>query len=392
MIALASITGSFITLLALIGSLFAVVSIARNPIEKLPTEGLWLSLAFGVYFLVLAATTALNGPDPNRFIELVLISPFVYFIPLALVLPVRCHDINLRGLGRAAMIGTVPTALLALAFSAWITGLDRPRLAPGNSNVLAALLLLQTFLCLAGWGETGKRERLISLSVATIGFVGLVIGVGSVGASLTAVILAVIFFVYWLRFQTRFVKVLSAYAFLTFIIAIAFTFLPLFWKQGLDVISKVTEPGFGDWSTSTWTRLTLYRAAVLAIADNPWVGLGQHLRYDGTLPYHAVSPPDYAYYTHMHNLLLTHGTAAGIPGILAALSLFFVTLVVSFRRAQPSAAVRWLGLTSFSSLFSLGLTETVLFHDLNTTFYMFVFVLVAVFSYQARLRDQHIRS
>lgn len=155
MIALASLTGSFITLLGFLGGVVAFVSLLRNPPETLPKEGVWLSLTFAGYFAVLAITTTLNGPDPERFIEFVIISPFIYFIPLALILPVRCTDISMKGLGRAAMIGsvptaalvllnngigTMPTAVLVLLNSGDVPSLGRSGLAAGNANVLASLL------------------------------------------------------------------------------------------------------------------------------------------------------------------------------------------------------------------------------------------------------------
>lgn len=392
MIALASLTGSFVTLLAFLASFVACVSLARHPPVTFPKEGIWLSIIFACYFAVLAITTMLNGPDPTRFIEFVLISPFIYFIPLALILPARCTDISLKGVGRAAMIGTVPTALLALAFSEMAGASDRPGLATGNPNVLAALLLLQTFLCLAGWNDISRRERHLAFGCAAIGCVGLVFGADSIGASLAAGVLALISLLFWSGTQTRQIRRMTlSILFLVFLGSVFFV-LPTIYGRIIGIMAEVADPEFGNWSTSHWTRLTLYRAAVLAIADNPWIGLGQHLRYEGVSPYYAVQPPDYAYYTHMHNLFLTHGTAAGIPGMLAALSLFISTLYMALRRAQPSMMVRWLGVTCASGLFLLGITETVLFHDLNTTFYMFLFVLVAVFSYQTREKPQDGRS
>lgn len=385
MIALASLTGSFITLLGFLGGVVAFVSLLRDPPETLPKEGVWLSLTFASYFAVLAITTTLNGPDPERFIEFVIISPFIYFIPLALVLPVRCTDISMKGLGRAAMIGSVPTAILALVLSELGTHAHRPTLAPGNSNVLAAILMLQVFLCLAGWMEISARERKIALTCAGIGFVGLIVGVGSLGANLTACILALVCLAFWCQTQSKLTQRVVLVAFASGIVPAVLIAGPAFIDMVNGMLAKLADPEFGDWNTSTLTRLTLYRAAVFAIADNPWIGLGQHLRFAGVFPYFAVQPPDDIYYTHVHNLLLTHGTTAGVPGMLAALSLFVCTLYLSLRHAQHSGMVRWLGIVCVLGLFSLGLSETVLFNDLNTTFYMFLFILVAVFSYQARV-------
>ncbi len=390
MIALASLTGSFITLLGFLGGVVAFVSLLRDPPETLPKEGVWLSLTFASYFAVLAITTTLNGPDPERFIEFVIISPFIYFIPLALVLPIKCKDISMKGLGRAAMIGTVPTALLALAISPFPSSLSEVGLAPGNANVLAALLLLQTFLCLAGWLENSTRERRLALLCVLIGLVGLISGVASRGASLSAGILAIVTLLWWTSGQSP--QIRRSTRALLFLASVATALLLGCVLNGslVEVVAKVIDPEFGDWSTSAWIRLTLYRGAILAIADNPWIGVGLHLRFEGVFPYFAVQPPEHEIYeyTHVHNLFLTHGTAAGIPGMLAALSLFACALFIALRRAQPSGMLRWLGTICVCGLFLPGITETVLFHDLNTTFFMFLFVLVTVFAVQARVASK----
>ena len=383
MIALASLTGSFITLLGFLGGAVAFVSLLRNPPETLPKEGVWLSLTFAGYFAVLAITTTLNGPDPERFIEFVIISPFIYFIPLALILPVRCTDISMKGLGRAAMIGTVPAGVLAFFTGEFFTGTQQATLAAGNPNVLASLLLLQSFLCFAGWANAGPREKLVALVCASIGLTGLVLGVASRGANLSAIILALICFCFWCSCQPRLARRIMFTALASGLLAGAFITAPTFRESLTEIFGQLTDPEFGDWSTSAWERLTMYRAATLVIIDNPWSGLGLHLRSEGIATYYAVQPPDIKsfQYTHVHNLLLTHGTAAGIPGILAALSLFATVLFTSFQ--QNHTMVRWLGVISTFELFLLGLTETVLFHDLNTTFFAFLFIQVAVFSHQA---------
>lgn len=364
----------------------AFVSLLRNPPESLPKEGVWLSLTFAGYFAVLAITTALNGPDPTRFIEFVIISPFVYFIPLALLLPVRCTDISLKGLGRAAMIGSVPTAFLALLFGEIFLEMGQPALAPGNPNVLAALLLLQVFLCLAGWLEISTRERRIALLCVLMGLLGLIFGVASRGAILSSFVLATVTLLFWINSQNRHVQRTALVTLFLALFVMVLLGVGFFYDTIIEVSAKVTAPEFGDWSTSAWIRVTLYRAALLAISDNPWIGLGLHLRFEGVAPYFVVQAPELGtyQYTHMHNLFLTHGTASGIPGMLAALSLFICILFISLRYAQPSIMIRWLGAICTAGLFSLGITETVLFHDLNTTFFLFLFVLVSIFSVQAR--------
>lgn len=385
MIAAASLTGSLITLIGLIGGLVALWQMVMVRERPFPAEGRLLAAAFVIYFAVLAVTTAMNGSEPGRFIELILISPFIYFIPLALHLPNRCTDISLSGIGRAAMIGTVPTALLLLWVSEMM-GVDRPELAPGNANVLSGILILQSVLCLAGWRLAGPLERSLAASSALLGILSIAIAKGSRGA-LVALGLMVLISVLVLIWNLPLKKRLLALSFGGLALAVSLVMLgPFILAKGMPLFQAVSDPGYGDWINSPGQRLTMYKAAVAVILDHPWAGMGMHQRFDGTLAYYAVTPPESNYFTHVHNLMLTHGTAAGVPGMLAVLLVLAVPISIGLRATRHAWDVRWFGLVVPVGLFGLGLTETVLFQDLNITFFMFLFVLVSVVGHRSQLK------
>jgi len=92
-IELVSLTGSLITLMVCVGGLIATWQLIRQGTTTFPLPARAITYVFLGYFVVLAVTNALNGPDPERFIEYVLISPFLFLIPLTLQLSVTCPDL-----------------------------------------------------------------------------------------------------------------------------------------------------------------------------------------------------------------------------------------------------------------------------------------------------------
>lgn len=384
MIAGASLVGSAVTALALIAALIAALHLLRGT-RDIAGEGRTLALALGLYFIVMTVTTALNGPIPARFIELVIISPFLYFIPLALLLPALAADLTLRGLGRAAMIGTLSTAILALV-ATFGFGIDRPGLATGNANVVSGLLILQSGLCMAGWWQAVRRERVLIVVSVVLGVVAVALSTGSRGALISgaAMMAAGVLIAVTLlpgRILRVVVPVVGAVV-LGGLILVGTRLAPVL----SDQLAEISDPGFGDWISSMGSRFTMYKAALATIADHPWIGVGMHQRFSGTLPYYAVSPPDYIYYTHVHNLILTHGVAGGLPAIAAILLVVAAPVVITLRSGTRDPGVLWVGIVLPTGFFALGLTETVLFQDLNTTFVLFVFLLTPVVLHQTKRR------
>ncbi len=384
MIAGASLVGSAVTALALIAALIAALHLLRGT-RDIAGEGRTLALALGLYFIVMTVTTALNGPIPTRFIELVIISPFLYFIPLALLLPALAADLTLRGLGRAAMIGTLSTAILALV-ATFGFGIDRPGLATGNANVVSGILILQSGLCMAGWWQAVRRERALIVVSVVLGVLAVALSTGSRGALISgAALMAAGALIAVTLLPGRVLRVV-----VPVLVAVLLGGLVLVGTRLAPVLSdqlaEISDPGFGDWISSMGSRFTMYKAALATIADHPWIGVGMHQRFSGTLPYYAVSPPDYIYYTHVHNLLLTHGVAGGLPAIAAILLVVAAPVVITLRSGTRDPGVLWVGIVLPTGFFALGLTETVLFQDLNTTFVLFVFLLTPVVLHQTKRR------
>lgn len=384
MIAGASLVGSVVTAMALIAALIAALHLLRGTRDT-AGEGRTLALALGLYFIVMTVTTALNGPIPTRFIELVIISPFLYFIPLALLLPTLAKDLTLRGLGRAAMVGTLSTAVLALV-ATYGFGIYRPGLATGNANVVSGLLILQSALCMAGWWQAGRRERVLIVASVVLGVLAVAFSTGSRGALISGgammAVGAVIASTLVPGRVLRVVAPLLGVALLGGAFVVGTRLAPVL----SDQLAAISDPGFGDWISSMGSRFTMYKAALATIADHPWIGVGMHQRFSGTLPYYAVSPPDYIYYTHVHNLILTHGVAGGLPAIAAILLVVAAPVVITLRSGTRDPGVLWVGIVLPAGFFALGLTETVLFQDLNTTFVLFVFLLTPVVLHQTKRR------
>lgn len=376
----ASLTGSLVSAIGVIGALVAVWVLIRDcpaPPASLPVRlTVWV---FGTYFGVLALTTALNGPDPMRHIEYLIIAPFLYFIPLILVLDRSDAVPSLKLISRAAMIGAVPTAVLAFWVS-FVMGVYRPELAPQNQNVLAGLLVMQAMLCLCGWTEVTRRERYVAIAASAIIFAAVVFSVQTRGAIMAGGSMAMVSVLFFGLSQQGWRK----WGVLALATVTAITMVLLVAPHATQVLGRVLDDGFSDWSHSTWQRAMMYKAGVLVFLDHPWLGVGMHERFTATIPYYVGEVPDWVYFTHLHNMALTHAVAGGVPAVLAVLAVLVLPAALALSLRDLPASLRWLGLMLSTGLFTLGLTETVLFHDLNTTFHMFNTVLYALLCAKAQ--------
>ncbi len=376
----ASLTGSLVSAVGVIGALVAVWVLIRDrpaPPASLPVRlTVWV---FGTYFGVLALTTALNGPDSMRHIEYLIIAPFLYFIPLMLVLDRSDAVPSLRLVSRVALIGAVPTALLAFWFS-FVMGVYRPELAPQNQNVLAGILVMQAMLALSGWSEVSRRERIIAVFSCLVIFAAVVFSVqtrGAIFAGAMMTLVSAVFFGLRLPGVGRWVTGALIIVFLA-------VGADAMWPMAEGLFIRLSAPDFADWSHSTGQRLTMYKAGVEVFFDHPWLGVGMHQRFAATLPYYFGEVPDWLYFTHLHNMALTHAVAGGVPAVLAVLAVLVLPAALGLSLRDLPASLRWLGLMLTTGLFTLGLTETVLFHDLNTTFHMFNTVLYALLCAKAQ--------
>jgi O-antigen ligase len=100
----------------------------------------------------------------------------------------------------------------------------------------------------------------------------------------------------------------------------------------------------GERDTSPGVRLQIWRAALMAFAEQPLLGLGGGgfaARVDGYLASGALSPlAAEAARAEMHNSYLAYAADFGIPGLLAIVAVFAVPAAAFARRLEADPACR----------------------------------------------------
>jgi O-antigen ligase len=116
------------------------------------------------------------------------------------------------------------------------------------------------------------------------------------------------------------------------------------WARGDQTVAEIEHYMTKDQfvSTSTTTRLELWRFAGRMFAEHPLIGIGNH-NYAATLAAYKSSgktPAELDLFTHPHNDFLKYAAEGGLLGAAAILLLYFVPLAASWRRyrLRPSAA------------------------------------------------------
>jgi O-antigen ligase len=148
------------------------------------------------------------------------------------------------------------------------------------------------------------------------------------------------------------------------------------WPRGDQTVAEIehymTTERFV--STSTTTRLELWRFAGRMFAEHPLIGVGNH-KFAQTLEGYKASgmtPEELGLFSHPHNDALRFAAEGGLLGAAAILMLYFVPLTAGLRRyrLRPSAASPALPLVMLCSGFLMaGIVDVMLAWRPTITFY-----------------------
>jgi O-antigen ligase len=289
------------------------------------------------FFLCIPVYLALRILRPS-------IRPFlwgcVFFTVYSMFLmAVHMHVLHLdRGISPNGFLGTIPQTSLSIilamvALRCWVApdGSLRSRVAP-------AVLLAIAF-----------SVPLLSQTRSGLG-VALALGV-----------------VLWLLLPKRNVRVLLGSAAAAAIVMVVVMTNSTLWARGDQTVAEIehymTDSHFV--STSTTTRLELWRFAGRMFAEHPLIGVGNH-NFAETLARYKASgktPAELGLFTHPHNDILKFAAEGGMLGAAAILMLYFVPLAAGLRRyrLRPSLASTALPLVMLCSGFLLaGMVDVVL--------------------------------
>lgn len=374
------IANDIVSALILLTACATLVMIRRTPGNTLAPRRLWLvALALPlmmvlVQYLVPAQIIALRDLDDlSRFflcipVYLALcilrpsIRPFLwgcifFTVYSAGLMAVHMQVLHLdRGISPNGFLATIPQTSLSIilavvALQCWVApnGLLRNRVAP-------ALLLAIAF-----------SVPLLSQTRSGLG-VALALGI-----------------VLWLLLPKKNVKVLlGSVGVAAIVMAVVMTNSAL-WARGDQTVAEI-EHYMKDAhfvSTSTTTRLELWRFAGRMFAEHPLIGVGNH-NFAATLAgYKATgkTPDELGLFTHPHNDFLKLAAEGGLLGAAAILMLYLVPLLAAWKgyRLRPSAASPALPLLILCSGFLLaGMVDVVLIWRPTIMFYGLAISLLLV--------------
>jgi len=266
------------------------------------------------FFLCIPVYLALRILQPS-------IRPFlwgcIFFTVYSMgLMAVHMHVLHLdRGISPNGFLPTIPQTSLSIilamvALQSWVApdGLLRSRIAP-------ALLLAIAF-----------SVPLLSQTRSGLG-VALALGI-----------------VFWLLLPRKNLRVLLLGVGAAGIVMVVVMTNSTLWARGDQTVAEIEQYMTKDQfvSTSTTTRLELWRFAGRMFAEHPLIGVGNH-NFAATLASYKASgktPAQLELLTHPHNDFLRFAAEGGLLGAAAILMLYFVPLTAAWRRyrLQPSAA------------------------------------------------------
>lgn len=289
------------------------------------------------FFLCIPVYLALRRLQPS-------IRPFlwgcVFFTVYSMgLMAVHMHLLHLdRGISPNGFLGTIPQTSLSIilamvALQCWVAadGTVRNRVAP------AALLAISFAVPLLGQTRSG---------------LGVALALG---------------LVFWLLLPRRNMRVLLGSVGAAAVVMVVVMTNSTLWARGDQTVAEIehymTEDHFV--STSTTTRLELWRFAGRMFAEHPLIGVGNHNFADTLAAYKSSgqTPAALGLFTHPHNDVLKFAAEGGLLGTAAILMLYLVPLTASLRRyrQRPSAASPALPLVILCSGFLLaGMVDVVL--------------------------------
>ena len=400
-IATAASLGSVITAVLFVAAVIASIDLWRHRsiLPATPAASRHIAFALGLYGAVMLLSGGLAGVDGSFFRTIASFSQFIYLIPLALLLPHRAQGLTWLGVSRAAMTGVVLTASAAL-FETEYWGNGRVELLSGNPLILAALLGVLSFLCLAQMPHKAPPERYASIGLCLAGIAVIAFLAQGRGVLLAcaAFALPAICLLGWLSgWRPAF--------FLAPLLVAALASSWLLWSDSHSSVDERSAPiSLAFWSlldlerdaerSAFHHRLIMYRAGLAAWKEKPIIGHGPQNRYDAAAHHiHRIvertldeekegAPALYARiernpqtfsFSHLHNVFITHAVAAGATGVIALMSVLTAPLVLlvylGSRVRRRESIYEALVFSIFSIM--LGMTNLLFFHDISNSFHLF---------------------
>ncbi len=425
MIAAAPTLGSITTALGGVASLIAIGHLfqhRRRYTLSPVTKYLVLVLAFYSYTLLLAGVR--GGVDLAFFKSIPVYSQFLYFIPLAIVLPHKAREITLSGISRAAMAGVAIASVGAIIENVYITN-ARVELLSGNPLIFASTLVTLSFLCLAQLKQKSVWERCLATGLFLAGILTVAILAKALGPVIACILfcfpagaLIALYFKWWRTSRIIGIPAVIIFFSMAFV-WVSMVYMPTAQRtvvsepvqgQGID---GNTSSAFGmfiiDTKNSSWyARAVMYRAGIRTFTQQPILGYGPQNRFSAAIPYiqqelegARISTEDKVSkqrlqkykslrFSHLHNIFITHAVAAGLMGVIAVLLILTAPLVLLTWVGDRIKCLEHLYVAATLSVLVmlLGMTNLIFFHDLHNSFTLFNIIVFHALISKA-MQSQH---
>ena len=306
-----------------------------------PVRSYALAMAAPV-FVLLAVQTLHGGPWAVGAVSSS--ARFLLAVPVVLV-AVRIGRALVPWADVSFALGALAAgAVMLFAPREWSLGRwGSPFLDPINFGGLALLLGVLSLLSV----DWRRRDPLPTRALKVAGFVGGLaasVPTGARGPWLAVLVLIVVLAFTTLRGRSLLMRV-ALWASLAAALLVAFATVDAF-RGRFDLMAADLGSFFwgGERDTSPGVRLQIWRAALLAFAERPLLGLGGGgfaAAVDGYLASGVLSPlAAEAARAELHNSYLAYAADFGIPGLLAIVSLFAVPAAAFVRRLGSDPVCR----------------------------------------------------
>ena len=247
-----------------------------------------------------------------------------------------------------------------------------------NPNRMANTAVLFGFLALSGLFARGGRERWLLLAAPAVGL-AVTFVTESRGPLVAAVFMLPIAVGFGLQLLPRRFRLAAAAGALILVALGGVVVLSQERFARLPLIVSDMLSGSAVSDNTANIRLTLYRAAVQAFQQSPWVGHGWDELMTAILPFMDEQGRAYAAkLPQLHNDVLDFAVAGGIVGVVAYLLLLAAPLVAAWRSPRDSQRVARLYGASVlvASYFGAGLTDLMFGFEYHTALYVVLAVIL----------------
>ena len=361
---------------------------SRAALVRAWPQARWVVLAFGAHFLYTVALFALRDDGLLSSLE----KPGRMFFSVTAMLVVLAFRPRRRGFYWGVALGALAGAIY-VGYQRFALGMDRPG-GTMNAITFGDLSLALGLVAIAAATELRTARQAIVLITGAVGGLAGLLFTGTRGALVGLAVSLAVFLRFSAHVRSRVVLALAGAAAAMFIVAyfIPETGVQARIDEGL-VDVRAYRAG-GEVNTRVGTRLELWKAAGILVAEKPWFGQPKaavrariaELVQEGRLD-KAVLP-----LAHLHNDALQTLATGGVFGLAAWLSVL-VAPFMFFRRqlhdalGRRAAAPALAGLVVVASYASFGLTEVIFWSLGGSLFYSLMVFLLMGFCLNAKEND-----